>query len=182
LQNAATAIAALRTVAPDLPATAYETGGARADWPARQQRLKQGRLVDLAPAGAELWLDGGHNEAGGQALAAAMGDFEERAPRPLALICGTLATKDTRAFLRPFKGLAREVFAVPIPGEHSARTADEVAQAARDAGLSASVCADVESALRRIASQAWEAPPRILIAGSLYLAGEVLAANGTIPE
>ena len=181
LQNVAAAIATLRCIAPDLPQEAFETGVQSASWPARLQRLTKGRLFDLVPPGAELWLDGGHNEAGGQALAAAMADFEERSPRPLALICGTLATKDTLGFLKPFKGLANIVFATPIPGEHQARTADDIANAARAAGLTAEPCADVESALRLIASLTWTAPPRILIAGSLYLAGVVLAANGTPP-
>ncbi len=181
LQNVAAAIATLRLVAPDLPASAYERGVVDAVWPARLQQLKTGELLALAPPGAELWLDGGHNEAGGQALAAAMGEFEDRTPRPLALICGTLATKDTTAFLRPFRGLVAQVYAVPIAGEHSARTADDVAQAARAAGLTAQSYDDVESALRGIAARDWMVPPRILIAGSLYLAGEVLAANGTLP-
>ena len=182
LQNVAAAIATLRRIAPDLPTAAYERGVVAANWPARLQRLTKGRLFDLVPPGAELWLDGGHNEAGGQALAAAMADFEDRAPRPLMLICGTLATKDTVGFLKPFRGLARDVLSVPIAGEHSARSAADVAEAARNAGLTATACAGVEAALRTIASRHWSVPPRVLIAGSLYLAGEVLAANGTLPD
>jgi dihydrofolate synthase/folylpolyglutamate synthase len=182
IQNVAAAIATLRTVAPDLPASAYEQGVTRASWPARLQRLARGRLFDIAPDGAELWLDGGHNEAGGQVLAAAMADFEERAPRPLAMICGTLATKDTAAFLRPFKGLVAQMYSVPIAGEHAARTAQDVTEAARTAGLDAEPCESVLDALRKIAAREWSVPPRILIAGSLYLAGEVLATNGTLPD
>lgn len=182
IQNVAAAIATLRRVAPVLPQEAYEEGVTRASWPARLQRLARGRLFDLAPEGAELWLDGGHNAAGGLVLAAAMGDFEERTPRPLAMICGTLATKDTAGFLRPFKGVANLVLAVPIAGEHAARTAQDVTDAARAAGLEAEPCTDVENALREIARRKWPVPPRILIAGSLYLAGEVLAANGTLPD
>ena len=179
--NAAAAIAALRHVAPDLPARAFEQGLAEAQWPARLQRLRGGPLIARAPAGAEVWLDGAHNEAGGRVLAEAMADFEEAAPRPLAMICGTLSAKDTAAFLAHFKGLAREVIAVPIPGEHAARPAEEVAAFAARAGLSARVAADVGTALEMIAAQDWPQPPRILIAGSLYLAGAVLAQNGSPP-
>ncbi|MGD0722893.1 MAG: folylpolyglutamate synthase/dihydrofolate synthase family protein [Roseiarcus sp.] len=177
--NAATALAALRAIEPDLSARVLERGLSEADWPARLQRLRSGRLVDLAPDRAELWLDGGHNEEGGRALAQAMADFEDQAPRPLALICGTLNTKDTAGFLRHFKGLAQETLAVPIVGDHAGRSAEEVAGFAQSVGLNAAACASVEAALRFLAARDWTVPPRILIAGSLYLAGLVLEANGS---
>ncbi len=180
--NAAAAIATLRTVAPDLPQAAYERGLAEAQWPARLQRLRVGPLVARAPAGAEVWLDGAHNEAGGRVVAEAMADFEDASPRPLVMICGTLSAKDTGAFLAHFKGLAREVIAVPIPGEHAARSADEIAGFAARAGLPTSVAASVGAALDAIAAENWPQPPRILIAGSLYLAGAVLAENGNPPN
>jgi dihydrofolate synthase/folylpolyglutamate synthase len=180
--NAATAIAALRVILPALPTRAFERGLVEADWPARLQRLRHGPLVALAPAQAEVWLDGAHNEAGGRVLAEAMADFEDRWPRPLALICGTLASKNTAGFLSHFKGLAQETLAVPIAGEHAGRTAEEVAAIARGAGLSAAACDSVASALRFLAARAWEKPPRILIAGSLYLAGQVLEENGDAPR
>ncbi|MDE3177671.1 MAG: bifunctional folylpolyglutamate synthase/dihydrofolate synthase [Pseudomonadota bacterium] len=179
--NAAAAVAALRLVAPELAAAPFERGLAQAQWPARLQRLRSGALVARAPAGAEIWLDGAHNEAGGRVLSEAMADFEEAAPRPLAMICGTLSTKDTGAFLAHFKGLAREVIAVPIPGEHVARSAEEVAEYARCAGLAARVAGSVGAALDALAAQDWPQPPRILIAGSLYLAGAVLRDNGCPP-
>jgi dihydrofolate synthase/folylpolyglutamate synthase len=179
--NAAAAIAALRVVAPDLPPSAFDLGLAQAQWPARLQRLRGGPLISRAPAGAEVWLDGAHNEAGGRVLAEAMADFEEAAPRPLVMICGTLSTKDTGAFLAHFKGLAREVIAVPIPGEHVARPADEVAAFAARAGLAARVAPSVAAALDELATQDWPQPPRILIAGSLYLAGAVLEQNDSPP-
>jgi len=178
--NAANALAALRAIEPNLSARVLERGLAEADWPARLQRLRSGRLVDLAPPRAELWLDGGHNEEGGRALAQAMADFEEHSPRPLALICGTLNTKDTAGFLRHFKGLAQETLAVPISGEHAGRPADEVAAFAQSVGLNAAACQSVDAALRFLAARDWLVPPRILIAGSLYLAGVVLAANGAV--
>lgn len=182
LENAATAIAALRQFLPNLPVQSLEAGVRTANWPARLQRLRQGPLADLLPQGAELWLDGGHNAAGGRVLAEAMADFEEQAPKPLILVCGTLTTKDTAGFLANFRDLAREVIAVPIGGEHQARTAAEVAEAAQSVGLAATTAADFQAALRAVAGRSWPVAPRVLIAGSLYLAGEVLKANGTLPE
>ena len=179
--NAAAAIATLRAITPEFSAAAYERGLTQAQWPARLQRLRSGPLADRAPAGAEVWLDGAHNEAGGRVLAEAMADFEEANPRPLVMICGTLSTKDTGAFLAHFKGLAREVIAVPIPGEHVARTAQEIADFARRAGLSARVAESVGDALDALAREVWSKPPRVLIAGSLYLAGAVLKDNGCPP-
>ncbi|MGD0187137.1 MAG: folylpolyglutamate synthase/dihydrofolate synthase family protein [Roseiarcus sp.] len=180
--NAATAIAAVRAILPDMPTHALERGLLEADWPARLQRLRGGPLVALAPAQAEIWLDGAHNEAGGRVLAEAMADFEDQSPRPLALICGTLATKDTAGFLSHFKGLAQETLAVPIAGEHAGRAAEEVAAIARSVGLSAAACDSVASALRFLAARQWPKPPRILIAGSLYLAGKVLEENDSAPR
>ena len=180
-QNAATAIATLRHIAPDIPLEAIERGLLTVDWPARLQRLSRGALAAAAPAGAELWLDGGHNEDGGKVLGQAMADLEEKAPRPLVLVCGTLTTKDTKAFLQPFAGLAQEVIAVPVEGEHAGRPARDVAACANAVGLPAAACQGVEQALAFLRARDWPVPPRILVCGSLYLAGAVLAANGTPP-
>ncbi|MGZ5934917.1 MAG: bifunctional folylpolyglutamate synthase/dihydrofolate synthase, partial [Rhizomicrobium sp.] len=117
--NAGTAIAALRVSGLNLPASAFEEGVVRADWPARMQRLSSGKLISLAPPGSELWLDGSHNADGGRAAAAALADLEERVPRPLVMIVGMLATKDSAAFLRNFSGLARRLIAVPIHQDKS---------------------------------------------------------------
>jgi dihydrofolate synthase/folylpolyglutamate synthase len=181
IENAGTAIATLRVLdVLQIPTASFEQGILRADWPARMQRLGTGKLVALLPEGAELWLDGGHNVAGAMAVTAALSELEERVPRPLVLIAGMLATKDSEGFLACFRGLARELFAVPVPGETS-RAPEEIARAAQQAGLKAMATAGVEDALKKIAALPWEAPPRILITGSLYLAGEVLARNGTPP-
>lgn len=181
-ENAATAIATLRTIAPDLPAHAFETGVAQVDWPARMQRLTRGRLLSLLPAGAELWLDGAHNEAGGKVIAEALADLEEAAPRPLLLICGTLTTKDTAGFLARFQGLAKELYGIAVPGEHAARSAAEVTAIARNVQIKATEASSVAEALKAIAARSWPIPPRVLITGSLYLAGDVLKENGTPPE
>jgi dihydrofolate synthase/folylpolyglutamate synthase len=181
--NAGTAIAALRTGGFDrLPIAAYETGLAKVEWPARMQRLNRGHLVDQAPDCAEIWLDGGHNPDGGRALAAAMADLEETHPAPLVLIVGMLGSKDTAGFLAPFAGLARELLAVSIRTQLAARPAEEIASIAQDLGFVTSTHASVESALSSLKGFFWERPPRVLITGSLYFAGEVLAANGTPPS
>jgi dihydrofolate synthase / folylpolyglutamate synthase len=181
-QNAATAIAALRTVEPSLPSFAFEIGMARTEWPARLQNLVQGRVPVLAPAGAEIWLDGGHNPDAGRALAQAMAEFEERTPRPLVVICGSLMSKDTAGFLLPFSGLAQEILAVPVNADQYAKPAADVAAAANACGFPAAICDSVKSALTFLAARNWQTAPRILITGSLYLAGEVLALNGTPPQ
>ena len=179
--NAGTAIAALRAADIKLPVRAIEEGLTRAEWPARFQRITAGRLMALAPTGAELWLDGGHNADGGRAIAAALGDLEERVSRPLVMIVGMLSTKDRDGFLRHFTGLVRRVFGVPIHQDKGV-PAEEIAAAARAAGMPSDVSESVEDALASIGRLGFEAPPRILITGSLYLAGEVLAANGTEPS
>lgn len=180
--NAGTAIAGLRAAGyGGLPARAFEQGMLNADWPARLQRLSRGKLLELVPPRAELWLDGGHNPDGGRVLAQAMADLADRNPAPLVMVTGLLSTKDARATLAHFKGLAQALFAVPIQNSLAARPAEEVAMLAREAGLQAEASGSVEQALREIAARDWSAPPRILICGSLYLAGEVLSANGTPP-
>ena len=182
IENAGTAIAALRfSGAFKIPYAAIEAGMTGVEWPARMQNLSSGRLLPRLPQGSELWLDGGHNVAGGLAIAAALAELEERAPRPLVLVVGMLGTKDTDGFLACFSDLARHVFAVPVPAE-IARTPQEVAVAAREAGLAAEPAASIEEALDRVAGLRLETPPRVLITGSLYLAGAVLAANGTPPR
>ncbi len=180
-ENAGVAIAALRAAGLKLPPAAYESGVARADWPARMQRIAQGRLAALTPAASELWLDGGHNADGARAIANALADLEERVSRPLVLVVGMLSTKDCGAFLKNFSGLARRVVAVPIPHQEKSLPPEAIADAARAVGIPAQASDGVETALAEIARFDLDLPPRILITGSLYLAGAVLAANGTPP-
>ena len=180
--NAATAIAGLRAAGfGDIGVAAVEAGLRNVDWPGRMQRLARGRLAALVPAGSELWLDGGHNIDGGRILATALADLGERSDVPLVLVVGLLGTKDAEGFLRHFVGLARALIAVPIAGQMAARPAEEVAEIAQQVGLSARVSPSIEAALTAVADIAFERPPRILICGSLYLAGAVLTANGTPP-
>ncbi|QFR34039.1 folylpolyglutamate synthase/dihydrofolate synthase family protein [Ancylobacter sp. TS-1] len=180
--NAGLAIEALRVADLGLPGTAFEEGMRTAQWPARLQRLTSGPLTLRAPEGVDIWLDGGHNAAGGQALAAALADLEDRVPRPLVLIVGMLGNKDADAFLAPFAGLARELVAVPVPGEHKGAAPEGLAAIARAHGLDASTALSVPAALDGLSAFPVDPPPRVLIAGSLYLAGAVLAENGSLPD
>lgn len=182
--NAGTAIAAaleLRQLG--LDDRAIGDGLTDVSWPARMQRLGSGPLRDILRRDCELWLDGGHNQAGGHAIAQALADIEERSPRPLHLVIGIMGQKDAALFLEPFRGLARRVLTVPIPGAHDAPFAPEaLAAIARQCGLEAEPADDVNAALRHIAATT-TGPMRILICGSLYLAGHVLALqDGVTPQ
>jgi len=178
-ENAGTAIAMLRqsrnlTVSDE----AIARGLGTVEWAARLQRLSRGPLVDRLPAGAELWLDGGHNAAGAAALAEAMREMAAERPAPLVLVTGMLQAKVGPDYFAPFWGLAEKVAAVPIPESRFQHEPDraspaEVAAAAEAAGLSATPFPSVEAAMAAVAA----APARVLICGSLYLAGEILAAN-----
>jgi dihydrofolate synthase / folylpolyglutamate synthase len=181
--NAGLAIATLRALDVfKLDATAFERGVVSAEWPARMQRLSSGALVDRAPHGSEIWLDGGHNADGGRVITAALGDLEERVPRPLVVIVGMMANKDAQGFLVNFAGLTRHIIAVKIPDRDHAMAPDALATAARPLGMRVEIAADVAAALHGLTQLTYEVPPRILITGSLYLAGQVLAANGTLPR
>jgi len=180
--NAAIAIAALRHAGAGwAPDGAIERGLRTVEWPARMQRLMKGPLCDAAPKGAEIWLDGGHNPHGAAAIAQAIADLEERAPKPLYLICGMLKTKDTYGFLAAFRGLARHVSTLAIPGEAASMGAGALYDEARLVGLEASPAEDPVDAMLQVAAYSRargdEGAPRVLICGSLYLAGRVLAEN-----
>jgi dihydrofolate synthase/folylpolyglutamate synthase len=180
--NAGLAIATLRALDGfRIDAAAFEAGIVAAEWPARMQRIGSGALVDQAPPGCEIWLDGGHNAEGGRVTAAALGDLEERVSRPLVVIAGMMASKDASAFLANFAGLTRHVMAVQIPGRDQAMPPERLADAARRLGMRVEISESVEAALHSLTALAYEVPPRILITGSLHLAGHVLAINGTPP-
>ncbi|CUH85320.1 bifunctional folylpolyglutamate synthase/dihydrofolate synthase [Thalassovita mediterranea] len=170
IQNAGAAIAALRHLKKG--DVAAEAAVSDAFWPARMQRLATGPLIDAAPD-AELWLDGGHNPAAGQAI----GDhLATLAKRPTHLICGMLNTKDISGYLNPMVPHVASLTAVSIPGEPNTLPAEETARMARDAGMQAQEAADVQSALEQIIAS--EPNARVLICGSLYLAGAILRENG----
>ncbi|MEM8578085.1 MAG: folylpolyglutamate synthase/dihydrofolate synthase family protein [Pseudomonadota bacterium] len=170
VQNAGIALAALRALGQG--EAACHAAMTNAVWPARMQRLRTGPLVRRAGT-AELWLDGGHNPAAGAALAALLHSLPAR---PTHLICGMLNTKDVRGYFAPLSGAAQSVTAISIPGERNTLSADDTAQAARDVGLPADTAPHVGAALDAVLTAAPDA--RVLICGSLYLAGAILRENG----
>jgi len=171
IQNAGAAIAALRCLG--FGEAACEAAVSRAEWPARMQRLRQGPLAAGAP-GVELWLDGGHNPAGGEAVAATLARMPRR---PTHLICGMINTKDVAGYLRPLAAQAASLTAVSIPNEPNTLPAAVTAEAARRAGFAAvSEAESVAEALAKITAQ--DPAARVLVCGSLYLAGQVLRENG----
>ena len=168
--NAATAVATLRAVEPRFPTRALEQGLIAVEWPARLQRLSQGALARLMPADGELWLDGGHNAAGGEALAAVAKSWQDRR---LNLVFGMLNTHDAKGFLSALAPYVARVEAITIPGEENARPAAEIAATAAALGLAAAPHTEIAEAVAGAAAPG----ARVLICGSLYLAGRVLAAN-----
>jgi len=182
IENAGIAIATLRTLNDRHISESHIAEGMKhASWPGRMQRLGPGHLRDHIAHDAELWLDGGHNPSAGRALAQAFSDLNERVSRPLVIVWGMLNTKDAGKFIAPFAGLAHRVVTMSIPDEPNALTADQLAAVAREQGLSTETAGSIEAALRQASTGA--PAPRILICGSLYLAGRVLAAHdGIMPS
>jgi dihydrofolate synthase/folylpolyglutamate synthase len=183
LANAAAALAAVRAAGFELSESHADTAMSKVEWPGRMQRLPAGRLTQLAPKGAELWIDGGHNPGASIVVAEALAELEEKSPRPLFMITGMINTKDQRGYFRAFQGMARHVYTVPVPMSEASVPNDELAVRAGEAGLSAEPVASVANALLVLRDN-WDDPdnpPRILICGSLYLIGSVLDENGTPP-
>ncbi|MFC2966932.1 bifunctional folylpolyglutamate synthase/dihydrofolate synthase [Acidimangrovimonas pyrenivorans] len=170
VQNAGAALAALRYLGCD--AAACEAAVTQAYWPARMQRLRHGPLVEAAP-GAEIWLDGGHNPAGGEAVAATLAGLPKR---PTYLICGMLNTKDVTGYMRPLAPHVARLTAVSIPGEQNTLPAEATRAAAAAVGIAADTAENAAAALAAIAKT--EPQARVLICGSLYLAGTILRENG----
>lgn len=177
IDNAGLAVAAaLALDDPRIDEAAIARGIASATWPARFQRLTAGPLGEAARAAeADLWLDGGHNPHAARALALAVGDLAARDGRPVTLICGLLANKDADGFFAAFAEVGPRILAVGFEAD-AASPAERVADAARAAGLEASACRDVSAALDE-ALAGNGPPPHLVICGSLYLAGEVLALD-----
>ncbi len=171
VMNAGAALAAMRHLGMD--ETAFEAAVTRAEWPARMQRLKTGPLVDMATkSGAELWLDGGHNPAAAKAIVESLSRLPDR---PTHLICGMLNTKDVSGFMQILSNVAESLKSVSIPGQTATILAEETRDFAAVAGLESSDAPSVEAALEMILAEAPRA--RVLICGSLYLAGEILKEN-----
>ncbi|MEE2817023.1 MAG: folylpolyglutamate synthase/dihydrofolate synthase family protein [Pseudomonadota bacterium] len=170
IQNAGAALAALRHLGAD--EAACEAAMTNAEWPARMQRLKTGPLVEAA-GDAELWLDGGHNAAAGIALADVLAGLPKR---PTHLICGMLNTKDVKGYMAPLAAQAASLTAISIPDEINTLSAEETEAAAKSVGLEATTAANTMAALQAILAK--DPTARVLICGSLYLAGHILRENG----
>jgi len=177
--NFALAIAMLRHQdALAIPDAAFVTAATTARWPARMQRLAPGPLTTLLPAGSDVWLDGGHNQAAAEAISAAI--RERLDGRPLDLVCGMLANKDVAGLLAPLADIAASLTAIPI-SDHEHHAPETLAAVARRLGIAdVSTAASPADALARLAKK--RAPHIVLILGSLYLAGGVLAANDEAPD
>jgi dihydrofolate synthase / folylpolyglutamate synthase len=172
--NAGTAIACLERLSGfDIPAEAIANGLRHIDWPARLQLLRRGPLVDAVPPDWELWLDGGHNPLAGEILGDVAAGWHDR---PLYLVVGMMNTKDAAGFIAPLAKHARALWAVTIPGEKNALPAEAIADAAGSAGLATQPADSVLAAIRDIPVH--DGSGRVLICGSLYFAGKVLAENG----
>jgi dihydrofolate synthase/folylpolyglutamate synthase len=173
IANAGTAIACLEQLR-DLPLTpkAVAQGLRQIEWPARLQRLTHGPLIEITPSGWELWLDGGHNPSAGAVLADFVAGWSDR---PLYLVVGMLNTKDAAGFLHPLAPYAMALAGVTIPGEQNPHHAEAIAAAASAVGIPGSTASSVEAALQGFCGQS--SGGRVLICGSLHLAGTVLAEN-----
>ncbi|WP_082114074.1 bifunctional folylpolyglutamate synthase/dihydrofolate synthase [Kiloniella litopenaei] len=174
VENAALAVAATDILASsfDLKTDTIKEGLTKAYWPGRMQRLTTGLLPDLLPEGCELWLDGGHNESAGLALATILKTWQDK---PVHIIYGMLNTKAATDYLRPLAPLGSSLRAIEIPFEAASLSAEEAAAHAVEAGFDAQACASAQQAVEEILAR--EEPGRILICGSLYLAGHILAES-----
>ncbi|WOC16034.1 bifunctional folylpolyglutamate synthase/dihydrofolate synthase [Pseudochrobactrum sp. MP213Fo] len=184
IANASAAIKAVREAGFALSDQAVEQAMTNVSWPARMQRLTQGELIRHAPEKAEIWLDGGHNPGAGLVIAEALAELEDRDPRVLYMITGMINTKDPVGYFEAFAGMAKRVFTVAISSSDAGIDHETLADAARRAGLTAVPVASVTDGLKAIQELTKDdtIAPRILIGGSLYLAGDVLAVNKTPPQ
>ncbi|MBL4908143.1 MAG: hypothetical protein JKX94_11880 [Sneathiella sp.] len=141
------------------------------------QPLTKGPLVMRLPTNVDLWLDGGHNEAAGAQIAKSFQDWDETDPKPTYLICGMLNTKDQLSFFRKLEPLIHMGITVPIPGEAATTSAEELAEIGNAAGIDLKPAPSIEEALDMLIPRLAGQPCRLLIAGSLYLAGQILRQN-----
>ncbi len=181
--NAAAAIRAVKAAGFPVTDAMMEKAMVDVEWPGRMQRLSSGNLLAHLPVDSELWIDGGHNPGAGQVIAEALATLDEQKPMPVYMVSGMINTKDATGYFKPFTGLAHGVLTVPVSNSDASVDPVALAADAADAGLSAEPHSNLVSALQAIKLKTANGPPpRVLIGGSLYLAGEALQQNGTIPD
>lgn len=176
--NAATVVAACKKhLCSYFPITDQniKDGISNAVWPARMQRITKGRLFDMLPDGFELWLDGAHNTGGAQMISATIGNLWQ--DKPIYIINGRTGERDIKGFLEYFKGLVTAIYGVKVLSEPKAESAENIAIAAREIGFESHASASIIEAISSIISSSIKRPARILVIGSLYLAGDILLAN-----
>ena len=166
-------------VSPELDDKAITRGAAEADWPGRVQRLRAGKLPAMLGDGADLWLDGAHNAHGSAALA---GTLERLGGRKWVLVAGALNTRPAGDFLKPLAPLVVHAVTLAIPGSDASLDAGQVAEAAASIGMPSEAATDLTDAMEKASTVAKREGADIVISGSLYLAGHVLEANGTLPD
>ncbi len=183
LTNAATAIAALRYGGFDVSTAAIEKGMKSVSWPGRLQRLKTGKLFDHLPKGTDIWIDGGHNPDAGQAISQFMAGLQQKDPRELIVVFAMLTTKNPHGYIKEISTVTKRILSVPVASSNSGFSPQELADEAARTGLRATAHSSLMEAMDIINREVAERPaPRILICGTLYLAGEALAINETPPE
>mgnify|MGYP003630014124 FL=1 len=179
VENAATAVACLDQLGGfTVSDAAIAKGLQTVEWPARMQRLNRGPIVDALPGHVDVWLDGGHNQAAAEQIAASFTDWNERDPKPTYLIAGMLNTKDQKSYFARLAGIVEKGHCIAIPGEAASTSAEDLAALARAGGLAAREMPSLMAAVEALAPDLAEKPSRLLITGSLYLAGQVLRDNG----
>jgi len=176
--NAATALACLEQLKGfDVTPADIKCGLQTVHWPARMQRLIQGPLVDMLPDHVEVWLDGGHNPAAAEQICKSFAKMNEASAKPTYLIAGMLNTKDQTSFFAGLKPIIERGYCVPIDDETAATPENELAQLAQKAGLDMVATSNLSSAVKALKPVVESSPCRLLIAGSLYLAGQILREN-----
>ncbi len=172
--QAVAAILALRDQGFDVPDEAIVKGLVTIEWPARLQKLSQGPILDSLGSDYEVWLDGGHNAAAGETLATMATKWKEQDDRPLYVIFGMLNTKAAGDFLKPISPFVSKAFSLAIPGEENSLTAIEAQEFAVGENIDCQAVSSVEEALGQLPKGE---DARLLICGSLYFAGIILADN-----
>ncbi len=179
IPNAGTALAVLENL-PQFKITNDHIvqGLAAVEWPARMQRLTRGNLVRRVPTSTQIWLDGGHNAAAGEQIANCFKDWQKDDDIPTYLVSGMLNTKDQLSYYRHLQAVVDKAIMVPIPGEEASTPENALAEIGRNAGINCETAPTVEEAVDMLMPLLMRTPCRLLISGSLYLAGQVLRTNG----